>query len=566
MDSIPSQPKFSLHGFMAGRPFLSSFLIATAILALTFLFYLPHFQYNDDVQVLLLLKGVGMVSAPSAMNQRENILLCWILKGLYTYFPAVPWYSGFLVLTQFLSLWATLAAFRIGPHPRLRTWLFIFSAAYINVYFFTNLQWTMTASLAALGTVFLSASLWRAENQKPSPISYAILFFLVTASIQIRYPSFFLIAAISLPVLWVLTWKKPLTPSRSALLRFWLAAMGFSLFTIAFNHYYYQRFPGWVQSIEFFDQHFELHETRDPVYDEETKPVFDSVGWTANDLDLFQSWYFLDEKTYSVDHLRKLNDYFPKFSLHKPTNYSLAKKIAFPTTQIMIYFFLGALWLVPARSRRFLLAAASWTLFVLFFLMIYEKLPERVFLPALFFLSTLAVFHTVPIWENPPSGKTRSSWAVPMALVLLAFLSIFTAYFLYQEHARNGRWVQCREMMRTVQDEFHPQDNQLYVLWDSAFPYECVDAFGDYGLFRHFNIVALTWFQRSPTTAAMLARFGVKDLLRDLVDNPNLLLVCTQPEMDAYQIHMWEKYQMKTQAQVVYMSPLFAVCRILSEK
>jgi hypothetical protein len=311
---------------------------------------------------------------------------------------------------------------------------------------------------------------------------------------------------------------------------------------------------------------FERRGHRDPVYNEDTKALFDSVGWTSNDLDLFQDWYFMDEDLYSAGNLRKLSGHFPKFNFNKTTNYSLAKKIAFPTTQIVIYFFLAFLWFVPWGSLRVVAGTAAWTFLVLLYLMGYEKRPERVYLPALFFLAVFALFHCVPKWKNHSQLFKNAPFFKPVAVLLLAFLSLFTVFFFVKEYSRNRRWVECENMMKTYMNNLRPQDNQLYALWGSNFPYEFFNAFDDFEAYRHFNIIALTWFQRTPTTKTMLDRFGIKDLFRDMVDNPNLFLICTPAETEGYRIHMREKYNLDTQMEMVFSCPFFPVYRVHSLK
>lgn len=158
---------YKLILYFSDKPFFTSFLITLGLVLLIYAFFRPHFQYADDVQVLLLLKGVGLTQAPSALNQRENILLCSLLKTLYKLFPGFQWYSGLLVLTQFLSFWALLTAFQWGGHKGFRTLLFLFASAGLGAYFFSNLQWTMTSSLAGLGGILLMAALWREKDRQP---------------------------------------------------------------------------------------------------------------------------------------------------------------------------------------------------------------------------------------------------------------------------------------------------------------------------------------------------------------------------------------------------------------
>ena len=132
------RPTGKWASFLNDKPFLLSFIIASFFLLLTYAFFSPHFQFADDIMMLLLSKGVGMVQAPSVFNQRENILLCNLLKELYIHFPQVQWYSLLLVSTQFLSLWAMLAAFQWGAHRGFRTLLFLFASAGIWVYCFDS--------------------------------------------------------------------------------------------------------------------------------------------------------------------------------------------------------------------------------------------------------------------------------------------------------------------------------------------------------------------------------------------------------------------------------------------
>lgn len=553
---------FKLSFYFSNKPFFSSFLIAACFLSMIYVFFNPHYQYADDIQVLLLLKGVGLVQAPSALNQRENILLCTLLKELYIYFPRFQWYSGLLVLTQFLSFWAMLAAFQWGPHRGFRTFLFIFAAAGLGAYFFSNLQWTMTSSLAGLGAFFLSVALWREKDREPPFIAYLLFFLLVILGAQIRYPSVGLVILVSLPTVWALMRDRTLTPVRKTLVWFMAATALVSCLLVGYNHQFYRRDPGWVKFADFFNQHFELHEARFPVYDAQSKPVFDSVGWTPNDLFMFQDWYFLDENIYSVEKLKKLSAYFPRFGFDKNPGFTLAQKLSFDTTQIALFFFLALLWLIPRGSYRALGLTALWTFLMLAFLMAYEKLPERVFLPALFFLVILCVFFAVPKWKNASLDHKKPTFPAWAAAGLAVLLSLFTAYFLQKEYARNNRWVQCEGLMKTCMEGLHPKDDQLYVLSESAFPFEFNAAFDDFEMFRHFNVVALTWFQRSPTTRTMMNRFGVKDLFKDMVDNPNILIICLDSEVEYYKTHMREKYGLETVFEPVYQCTFFQVCRV----
>jgi hypothetical protein len=104
------------------------------------------------------------------------------------------------------------------------------------------------------------------------------------------------------------------------------------------------------------------------------------------------------------------------------------------------------------------------------------------------------------------------------------------------------------------------------VIWDSAFPYELIGAFDNFEFFRKMNLVTLAWFQRTPTTKAMLERFGVKNLFVDLVDNPKLHLICTEWEANAYKVFMIQKFNRQIELVPDYSSTFFTDYLVRSGK
>ncbi len=549
--------------FLNQRPFLASFLVALVFFVLSFLVFRIHFLSSDDITVLLVLKGAGNVFAPSALAQRENILLCWVLKELYRLFPEGPWYGALLELAQFLSLWAVFAALFLSPHRGFKVLFFLLGATAVVPFFIEAIQWTVTAALAATGAILLLAAHWKTEAHLKPPAA-VLVFFLLTFSIMIRFPAFCLIAFLAVPLVLELLWKNEITPARRSLLIWAGFSVTISLTGAAFSYFYYQRDSQWAEFGRFFDQHFELHETRNPVYDSQTKPVFDSISWTQNDLALFQNWYFLDESSYNVEKLQKLNDYFPKFGINKPSDTSLGEKFSDPIARNLVVFFIVALFFAPRKSRWFLGMAGGWILIVLFLVMTWEKLPDRVYQPALFFMAVQGVFYAVPKW-HALEGESGRGFLNPLATwVLGAVLVCATVSCGYADFTFNRFWSYNEDLLRQTLPTFQPKDDELYVVWDSAFPYKLFNAFGDFSFFEHFHILPLTWFQRTPHARVMMERFGVKNLFRDLVDNPKLFLICWPYDVKFYTTYMMEKYGMKTEVEPILTNPFFQVSRVRS--
>jgi hypothetical protein len=108
----------------------------------------------------------------------------------------------------------------------------------------------------------------------------------------------------------------------------------------------------------------------------------------------------------------------------------------------------------------------------------------------------------------------------------------------------------------------HPKDDELFVIWDSSFPYESISIFDDFEKFRTFHIFPLAVFQTSPHGQAMLDHFKVHDVFKDLVDNPKFYLVCHYPETLYYSRYMLEKYGMTTYPEKTFSNGLFKTFNI----
>ena len=76
----------------------------------------------------------------------------------------------------------------------------------------------------------------------------------------------------------------------------------------AFNSWYFERDPAWRGFYEFDALRAEFNVYGRGEYNEQTAPVFSSVGWTEVDVDLLKNWCFLDRKLYNTNTLRTLLD------------------------------------------------------------------------------------------------------------------------------------------------------------------------------------------------------------------------------------------------------------------
>jgi hypothetical protein len=578
MDSNPTQPistqavdkKLSwktvskIEPFLGEKPFLGSFWGAFLLFASILLLFRPYFQWNDDYYAVLILKGIGLNWAPSELNILENPLLGLALKNLFLQFPTIEWFSCFFVLAHFLSTWALLAAFNLGAHRFFKTFLFILGSVVLEVRFVVNMQYTAVAATTAIGAFLLLAALWKKDESKYLQPAFCLICALVLISVLIRPYSLGLIVLAAIPAGIYLAWKAKMTSCRWRLLGLIAVTALLSFAVIAFRHYDYSQHPEWKDYDAITDQYVQLSQFRNPVYDENTKPVFDSIGWSANDLKLFRYNYFMDTDTYSVEKLQKLNSFFPHFGFNKSTQDTFGTMFANPGFLAGFLFFLAMLPFIPLENFWFIAADAAWTILIFCFCQWYLKMPERIFLPCLYWLNCLTLLFAVPKKQGSPENPTKPSRALKWGTAFQILCFLFTAYLLLLHYVKVHYWTTQEVKLKSSLAYLNPQDDQVFVTWGDAFPYTKIGAFDNDEFLRHFHTIAIDWFQRSPITIAMMDHYGLKNLLKDMVNNPKVFLICHPDELNLYQVYMKEKYNRNVIFYNVFNSDQFMVFAVRS--
>ncbi len=564
----------SFHRFFHDKPFLTSFIITFALVSASLVLFRPYFYNIDDSLILLLLKGIGIASTPSEMVQHENVLLCRILAHLYKIFPHYQWYSGLQVLTLFLSFWAILASLLLGTHRLFKTVLFVLSSLAMIFFFFSSLQWTQTASLAAISAFFLLTSLWSGENSRHRYKIFTLAFVLILFSIMLRFASFSLILLTSIPSVIYLTWKKEVTPIRMSIIRYLACMAAIVLAAISYHHYVYQSDSAWADYLQFEGPRTQLSDFQDPAYNETTKPFFDSIGWIKNDLYMFQCCIYMDKDIYTYDKLKKIADYFPRIAFNKHKDTSPLAVFSNKSVQTAVVFFLAFLVYLPKRLRRLALINSVWVFFILLFLMFYLKIPERVCLPPILFIMYMNLFGAQPLAQEALTGRTPVFLGSKKKLSLIILSFLFSFLLILSIYSNNLQKIQETGILNESLNGFHPQENQLYVNLLSSFPFELIPAFDDFEVLRNINFIQLSWDQRSPTTEAMLEKFKIHDLLKDMVDNPNYYLIVysetrspTIPNfLSTLQTYMNERYGIDMYLEQSFKCPVFWLIRFHSGK
>ena len=544
------------------------FVLVILLGVLQALLFKPYYQINDDVAKIFFVQGVGTALTPNDYVVYSNAFWGLILKSLFTAFPGVPWYGILIYAVQTLSMGAVLYALYLFPDRKLKIVLFLAAYPCLYLYYFIQFQYTQTASLAAQGGLFLAVSLWVNRGKSHPPAPWLLSGTLLVLSSLVRLDALILTVFYAFPFLAYSLWPTA-GPSRGNFLaeRKWFLFLTLALTAAGFFYdwNWYNRDPAWREFKAFDEARLELMDYRIQPDITRAKPFLDKVGWTPNDLRMFNDWYYLDKDIYSTGKILELADHFPRFGAEgKPATYrSLGEIFRLPLVQIACFCFAAFLLLASPRQYGMLILQFGWALATLAFLLYFWRAPIRVIQPLWSYLAVVPLFCAEAArFSGRPNGNPRRSFLTRGIPLVIA--ALFGAVLMRDFHKLSLAEAGNETLLRQSIERLNPRADQLFVVWGARLPIEYFNLFDNLQAFKKFRLFRLAVHQRTPLQAEMLKRFGIKNLFQDMTDRPDVFLICAPDEGGMVVQYMREKYGREVFAEKTFDSPLFKAYRIHS--
>ncbi len=547
-----------MQPFPSRRPALPGWLLVLSPLLLLPLLT-PFWAVNDDVLMILTAKGLGLVDRPDPNLLYTHSAFGAVLSSLYRVQPDIPWYPSILLLITALSLAAVgRDLFIVSSSPERRILACVFAFGF-TLNFFGRPTYSIPALLASLA----GWTLWFNRIDDPRKGAEMSRVFAVVSlwllAFLIRPLAFGLGTLLSIPLLLGRLPALRVAGFRRMRPWFWGVAAA-TILIIALGVLTRPPDPEreeWRRLREFQTLSAILLDYQRVGYDATTAPIFRGVGWTPNDLALFAGWYFLDEERFSNERLRALTRRLWGPSLRDPLGkWASQWKQALGTFGWIALVWAVLLGFLQTRERRLGYAALGiWILGVLTAMAVFLKLPRFLAEPALAFL----------VWTGirgfkPPSLHTILPRKAVLGVLLIAAMTAWGFLFAGLHREQADLRVQEAQIRRSLTD-LKPQPDDLFVFWDSIFPYERIRAFDSLELLRPFRLVCLTLHQRTPLARRRLDPVGIRDLSRALYDDPRIRILANRFQVESYRRMAWEKWGIRVDAEVQYEGPIFNVYR-----
>ena len=305
-----------LRGAGGRAPLQFAILTVALLFGLVFLIFTPGFDTNDDAVMNMVVAGKGYGLVPDEHMVFTNVLIGFVLKGLYTLWPSLPWYGGYLLAVHFAAQTIMLYCVIRPGYTRLRLRLYLVYFAAAGLYLVNNLQFTSTAFLAGQsGILLLMLAIGRADHTDGRRWLWlwcAVAFVCLLLSSLIRREVFYPVIGLAIPTcgLMALAGRRPL---RHSLAVIGLAAAAFAAATACwrFNHAHYERDPGWSGFYEYNKLRVKFNDEAWVRYSPETAHLFQEVNWSENDFEMLSAWFFDNEDMYSAAALEHVLTEYP---------------------------------------------------------------------------------------------------------------------------------------------------------------------------------------------------------------------------------------------------------------
>jgi hypothetical protein len=531
------------------RPSFAAIAIMAVFVGVTLTVFQPRFETNDDAVLNAIAAGRAVTDVPDEHLVFSNFLIGTALKNLYRAMPNTPWYGLYLVATEIASLAAICYSLLLANRSAKQILLIVAFLVVFAVPCIAMIQFTSVAFLAAeAGIVLLVVG----ANRDQKVLKWIAIPFLTLSSL-IRWDACLLACMVFSPALAAAFIK--LTPKEikrsSALVFAACLAMGWAL--AGLNRWYYSQSDGWRDFYEFNRLSAQIINFGRVELNERTKPAFDSVGWSAVDLEMLRHWSFANSGRFNIDKMRLVLD-----SVHlndrSTRNWGdlLERLVRREVLALLAIGFIGMLLMSGGFQAR-LAPLASLLIAALICLLLFQFyfLPRRVYFPALSGFVVVAMAGSSGGW---PFAELKSrSMAIACSVAFVLFLSVMLGWRIVRDVELDSwyreRHIEAVEMMRSLA----PREDQLYVAWGSSVPWENLvvplEPLWPPASFKEIGFGAML---ATPFTRERCREFGIQDIDRALFERDDVFLVSSPELNELFKNYAAEHYGVTVGARPVF--------------
>lgn len=477
------------------------------------------FESNDDNSMARM--AYGMIGEYETHLVFINIFVGQCLKAFLLLFPNVPWYTVFQCTLVFLSFFAICYLFlrkfgiRKGMFP---CFLLVF---FFGPQYFSLLQFTKTAGICSLAGLLL---LFDAVKENATGKVWKFIFGggLAIAGSLYRFNVFgmILIPLFGLGLTYI--WEPLKAKDWKALLRICLPFVIVIGLCFAFKYYdkwAYQISPEWSAYREFNSLRAKLMDYGFPDYNANIA-LYESLGISAEDLAMFQNWDFADSEIFTTEALRQLVAAKPQAII--------SKRECLQTIIDFFFRYKYSFALLIAMSVAMATLKKDRSFFLVYAVVAIIGIQAYLFYKGRYGVNRVDVSITCTLFTVLLLHACSKFTASPRWISLLLAGLLFIAPFSESGIIMSGL-TKTEDEPITFYELLDSDKEHLYVRTVTTSIPRIPRPLEIYPVGYQSNMVTLGgWGTNTGTYLNVWKHYGVTNLFRDLVDNPNLYFVATK--------------------------------------
>ena len=489
----------------------------------------PTYETNDDATMAGMVYGMNGEYEPHMVF--INILVGTLIKLCIQWLPGVPWYPLFQVAILFCSLVALVyVMLKKGRTPMTTMFFLVVLFFFFGFQFCGLIQFSKTSGMAVTAGFLL---LFYAVEERARWTHYALACCLIFAGSLYRFMVFEMLLLMFFGVGLLLLIRYCRAREFKAVLRLCLpCALVIALCFAAkvVDYHAYESDPQWKEYVEFNDLRSQLLDYGFPDY-KENKELYESVGMSENDVLTFMSWDFADPDRFNIEVMQKLVDAKPARTISPGMVYHYVVELLFSLTQYQ--YFLGTAMAVifcllsyqrGDRGKALLLCYEILAFLGIQFYLFYKGRYLQNRIDVCLFLALFAVSFCLCQGEREVLPDKRN---VALFLVGVVLASTGGTHIRLESIARD------QEVASVEYDPyplFSSDPERLYCISVASFPADLGDIWQVDPLGYQKNTVSMGgWRCHSRSIEYVWDQYGVENPYRDMVDNPDIYLVCNTP-------------------------------------
>ena len=506
------------------------------------LLWTSTFMVNDDAVMAAFASG-DYTGHPSAHLVFVSAFLGLILSGLHSIARPVPWFAYMLISIDVCSVacLVAIAYVRRRQLPARGQIAVVVLVAVVLPVLLLRPTFTVVAIAVCVTGVVMIAAATRSLSHARLLLWFGSICLGLGA--MVRFESFVGVVAVFAPFIVLVSihlgWRR-------ALLGVCIVAM-LVVGSSATDHVVNSS-SGWSSYLEFnhargqlsgiVDFQLAMENPADPA----VAKVLTNIGWNADDLGLFDSWFFYDRNVYSTDHLSALVSVSSGSKYNAPLSDSA----------LLVFRSQRPLWILAVGLGITALASRRWRVWLLIFLQLTwsfavfvvtaasQRFPDRVSIPMYIALGIILTLG-IPLVINEPSAaqdatSSRRAWPsiIVAACLIAGFQLLFDDYAPWQISRHNQTTIATYHDQLHVLNAIDPEGR--FVCLGATLTTEGTDVLTTTSGYRANNVLCTGWPMFSPSFTQRQSLLGITPTMLDaLATDAHVYLVLSPFTVPAIQ-------------------------------